>query len=388
MGKLNDTVNSLPGDGGERDYAKEVKITSGTSNVLRFLDGQDSFMWYYISWIPSDDDEVIRPYIIENEFEGLSILGRLLGDRNNYFRGGYLESKKGQFGKVNTYQTKDPELYKVMTEYWNPAYSGTGSCRPKLEFIFNVLHRNPEVVNNATVQWCSVEKHTKIIRMGQRALKVLKSVVDNDGDTSEYDINYTKQGTGTDTMPTMQKAGVNVTNAVPGPLSEIERSFERYDLKDIIKLTSAYYCLKHIPNKIKRIDHVMGTNFFAEFEKQAKVEQELWERNKNASQTQYASQAVAAAAIAATNAEAPAAPAASADSPFNDDKIPFDKGSVDSRVPLATNMISCPKCGEQVPEGTVKCPKCQEQLMMQCDVCKNMIPVNASTCTICGAQYK
>jgi len=404
MGKFNETVGNFPEIGGEREYAKEIKITSGISNVFRLPDGEDSFIEYTISWIMCDDN-VIRPFIIENEHEGISILGRMFGDRKSFYTGGYFETKKTKYGAVPTYQAIDPELYTLMTEYWNEAYKGKGSAKPKTEWIYNAIQRTPEIIENQNVYWCLVNKHTKVVRFGQKAMLALSAVMDNDGHKiEEYDINYTKQGSGAKTVHSMMKAGPGIAHAIPGLLSLEETNYTRYPLDEITRIATAYYCLKHIPIKIQRMDRAMGTNFFAEFEKQAAIEQEMWEKNKinktvtnNTPPTNY--QTVAPEKV------------------FDDSSIPFTGNAQPSRIaaqtatvatpivtppvsgrrlvipstpviPANTILIPCPTCGQQIPEDSVTCPKCGDKLLEPCLQCNNLFSTKLNICPHCGAIYE
>lgn len=403
MGKFDEVTGNLSNDNTyEKEYAKEVRVTPGPGNsaVLRFLDGPDSFMGYYISWILCDDDK-IRPFIVENEFEGISLLGRMFGDRNRYYDGGFFETKKGQFGKVSTYQAKDPDLYKIMTEYWNPAYGAPATARPKLEFIYNVIHRNPEVIDNISVVWCQKEKSTKIVRLGQRAMSSLKKCVDDDGDFSEYDVNYTKEGTGKNTTPDIRKAGVNVPHVVAGFIKEEEKLYKRNDLKTIIKLSSAFYCLKHIPTKIKRMDIAMGTNFYAEFEKQAALENAQWQEKQSQQKSMSTSIEIPPQGY---KQEIPPqgyinvmTPPPTSMQPSSQQPLPFDDSAIPMAPPSqepprrvlagAPQAIPCFNCNALVPQGTTKCPNCNTIIMEPCAVCNNLISSKATVCPFCQAKY-
>ena len=356
MSKLKETVAEIPTGSTnypEKEYARELRIQSGVSNILRFLDGNDSFVTYYMSWIFCDDD-VIRPFIVGNEKEGPSILSRMFGDKDNYFSGGYLESKKGKDGKLFTYQQKDPELFKIMTEYWNPAYEGAGTCKPQKEFIFNVIHRNPEPIDNKQAVWCYEEKHTKILRFRQKALEALSVVSDNDGDVKDYDINYVKQGKGVNTTNSMLKAGVNVPNVKIGLLSEEEQNYERYTLLDIVKSASAFYCLKHIPSKIKRMDAAMGTNFYAEFEKQKEIENIEWKKRTGQ------------------------------DSP--DSNTPSESSRISMKD--SVQVFNCEHCDAPIPVGSAVCPKCHAKLMEPCNKCFKPFSIKDKVCPYCGEKYQ
>lgn len=410
MGKFEDTVGSFPENGGEREYAKEIKVTSGVANVFRILDGKDSFIEYSVSWIMCDDN-TIRPFVIENEIEGKSILGRMFGDRKNFYSGGYFETKKTKFGATPTYQTKDPELYTIMTEYWNEAYQGKGSAKPKTEWIYNAIQRTPEVINNQNIYWCMVEKHTKVIKFGQKAMLAFKAVMENDGPkVEEYDINYTKQGSGAKTQHSMLKAGPGIAHAVPGELSIEERNYTRYPLDEITRLATAYYCLKHIPEKIKRMDRAMGTNYFGEFEKQAAIEQEIWEQSKanraavnNVPATNQSSSYAAGVAMGndssipfadqpsrmATQTPAPAPAVSQTAAPVFSSAPTTTRRLVTPATPsVAQNMEACPSCGTMIPEGSVVCPKCGDKLLEPCSVCNNLFSTKATVCPHCGAKYE
>jgi len=354
-------------EGPEREYPEEVKTTSGMSNVLRLLDGSNSYRKYWISWVMCDDDS-IKPFIVENEKDGRSILGKVFGDPESFFKGGYLESKKGQFGKVNTHQSRDPELFKRMTEYWNPSYNGPGTCRPRKEYVFNVIHRNPDVdEKNMQFNWCDKNKHTKLLRMGARAFKALKVVRDNSGEFDAYDIVFSKQGTASDTFYTILKGDVGTPMNKIGPLSPEEVAYERYDLDFISRLASANYVLNNLRVTIERIANVMGVNWLAELEKQKMIEDEMYAQRKEGSQ----------------QAPQDFVPPRK-DASFQMPPRPMEPIS----APSSAATMECPFCHAKVAEGTLVCPSCRSTLLVDCDVCHKQILVNASKCPYCGQEYK
>lgn len=395
MEDLNVAIDDLSKEGysGKEAFAEEVKVTTSNPAVLRFLDGPNAFITYQMSWILCDSDEKIRPFIIKNTLEGYSLLGKMFGNRDEYYKGGYFETVPGEFGKVATYQAKDPSLYKDMTEYWNAAFGNIATAKPKLEYIYECIHRNPEVIENVQAVWCQKKKHTKIVRLGQNGLKSLKKCVDDDGDIREYDVNYTKEGTGKATNPDIRRAGINVPYAVAGFLTEEEKNYERYDLKRIVRLSSAFYCLKHLQAKIQRMDAAMGTNYHAEFIKQAAIEnvqfQEKLEHNKSSN----------------SNIEVPPresinvmTPPQAVMQPNSQQALPFD----DSRIPMGPQThqeapkrvlagtpptVPCFQCGTLVPQNALKCHKCGCVLMEPCAVCSNVISSKATSCVFCGASY-
>jgi len=380
-----DETNRINDDsGGDKEYPAEIKTPSGTSNVLRLLDGSQSFRKYSISWFMCDDDQ-IRPFIVENETQGKGVLARMLGDADNFFKGGYLESRKGQFGKAYVHQQKDPELFKRITEYWNPGYNGTGTARPKKEYVFNAIHRNPETVDGRTFNWCAENKHTKLIRLGQRAMKSLKMVRDNSGEFTVYDIVFSKQGSGADTIFGFMKGDIGTQYNVVGPLTEAELQYERYDLDYITSLASAGYVLKNLRNSIERISAVMGIGWLAELEKQQAIEQAAYEAAKNGQVDQQVPPIVTTPPVQQNT------PMPSINAPQT---MPTSTAAVRqpvTRIPVASaqvNLVECGHCHTKIPEGVVTCPSCGGVLLSDCDICHKPFSVFASRCPHCGTEYK
>ena len=346
MGQLEDVVGSFEqgSDNTPKEYAKEVRVSPKDKEgaIVRFLEGKDAFIPYDISWIMCDSDEKMRPFIIKNSIEGESILSKMFGDRQRYFQGGYFHSTKNSSGgKQYTYQAKDPELLKLMTEYWNPAYNNKGTSVPKEEYIFNVIHRNPETIEGETFVWCEKEKHTKVTRLNKSGVSAIFQVFTNDGPIQDYDIKYTKTDTGAFPTALMLKAGSKIEHMITGPVTDAEKEYTSYVLADIVKLSSAFYILKHITPKIKRMDAAMGTNFYAELEKQAAMEAKLWEEKKGGVETKVPESIIPAEVPSST-------------------KPLFD----DSRVPSAApqyEVEKCSVCGNMMPKGSAVCPICKTE---------------------------
>ena len=429
-----------------QEYATEVKIKSGSSCVFRIIDGSESYRRYYISWMQCDDD-TIKPFITENDSQGKGILARIFGDQDNFYKGGYLESKKGQFGKVNIHQAKDPELFKRLTEYWNPAYLGTGSAKPKREYIYNILHRDPELINNMMLNWCDANKRTKITRFGSKAFKGLAVVFENDGEFWEYDIVFSKTGDGSDTVNTVMKAGKNTAHTRFGLLTEEEKNYERYDLDNIVRLPSAFYILKNLRNTIERIDMVMGTSYLKELDEQRKIEEEEYNKhqadydqknhttvpntvtppqgnpfddsaipfdNSNQVQAQIQRRVVVPATPAQQtiiNQQQPIVQQPIVQQPIVQQPIvqqpivqqpivqqpiiqqqPIQQTVINqqpvSRVPINTAMSKCGHCGADIPSDLATCPKCAGVLLSECDVCHNNFSTFANVCPYCNTVYK
>jgi len=386
------------------DYPEEIKTPSGSSNVFRIVGGSESFEKYWISWWLCDDEK-IRSFIIENSFEGRSILAEILGDQNNWFEGGYLESKKGQYGKINTYQSKNPELWKRVVEYWNPAFMGTSSARPRKEYVFNAIHRNPVATEQGLIDWCVANKHTKLIRFGQQAFKKLAIIFENHGEFEEYDIIFSKKGTGRDTVQSIIRAGKNTKYAKIGILADEEKKYERYDLKDVAKLSSAHYILKYLENTISQIDNVMGTSYLAKLNQianavESEAENQLFDEKQQLLQSQQPQQSQQAVN---QNIAVPQDSVENAASIFSDTdfppfpEIPEKKQSnspstisdqkkmdkKDGNIPT----ILCKNCNTHINRDEKICPRCGNKLVVKCEICNNIIPAHAITCPFCGVSF-
>jgi hypothetical protein len=368
-------------DFSKKEYATEVKVTSDTPAVVRIFDGSNVFETGKVSWFICDDDK-IRPFTIENSHEGKGILARLIGNSSDYYKGGYLESKKGQIGKVNVHQAKDPELFKRLTEYWNPGYKGPGSIKPRTDYVYNVIHRNPELIDNKVINWCVTKQHTKLLRVGPKHFKCLKTVRDNDGEFISYDILLSKEGSGTDTVPSAMKAGINVEFKVIGDLTAQEKEYAKYDLKWETRLASATYVLKYLRNTIERVDRVMGTSFVAELEKQKSIESAA-----------FLNQHDAEAALIPLSQEAimPQGPTGAAPAPisaFPQRQPVAEPSPISSRIPISASTETCSHCKEQIPSGLSVCPRCNGILQSPCDICHKPFSISASLCPHCGTVYQ
>lgn len=370
----------------EKEYAKEVKIKSGESAVLRFLDGSDNFKSYQISWIMCDDD-MIRPFIVKNESEGSSILGRMLGDPTNFCRGGFLESKRGAYGQVFTYKAKDPELFNIMTNYFNPAFNGTGTSRPSIEAIYNVIHRNPEYIDTLQKEdvWCKVFKKTKVVRFKVSSMTALNNVESNNGSLVDYDIIYEKINSGGKVVTQIMKVGIKTPYAVTGPVTEEEQAYERWDLNNLIRLSSAHYILTHLRSKVERISSAMNIDFYGELVSQEKLEFDEYQKIKAQQKTESTNPIIINSPTVGTKSAATPAietPRTQEVTPKVITRNPIHRSAVKTEA-----MTVCGHCHKEVPESAETCPHCQQILKIECDNCGAMMGYFEEVCPSCGAKY-
>jgi len=347
-------------DGSKKtDYnIREIKIQKEVPNPIRLVDTPNGVERYYVSWIICDDDKK-RPFILENDFEGKSILLKLLGDKENFYKGGILESVKDPVTNKGKYvwEDKDPELL-LRVAYNNDPTGDAGSWKPREEYIFNAIQRNPDKDESGTLYfWCKENKQTKLLKMGVMAYKNLQDVRLNDGELSEYDINYLKKGTGYGTKHNILKAGANVPNVVIGPLTEDEKSYTRNDLQKEAKLTSSSDILKYLRNTISRIDTIKGTNWIMQLESLARQQEGQVEVQQPAPQVAVPPQAATPSRVA-------------------------------SRVAAPVAKEICGYCKKEIPMNSVTCPACNNVLQEPCAKCGTLFSVFETICPSCKTEYK
>lgn len=360
--------------GGTRVYATEKEIKAEVPNIMRIVE-PNAYQKYWRMW-PVCDDGKKRPFIVKNEHEGESTLLKMLGDSANYYRGGFLESRKADGGsKYFVYEKAAPELFLLIAKNGNPR-GDNGSWKPSKEFAFNIIDRDVDYTEaKAPYNWCNTNKHTKLLRMKTTAFDSLVDTRDNDGPLDEYDVNYTKKGKGTDTVHSIRKAGAQFPTAVQGLLTAEEIAYDKYDLKYETRLASATYILKYLKETIAKVDQVMGTHFVDELMAQSAAEKAQWETDNPEESSE------ADGAIDTPSAPAPqSAPAQQVAAP-----------SVPPRMRQATQSTSatevCRGCGATIPAGSEVCPSCKSQLIAPCDACHKMFSTYDTTCPHCGHTY-
>ena len=374
--------------GGDRNkttrvYATEKRIKSEVPNVFRITASE--YKKYYRMWPVCDDGGKPCPFIIENETQGAGVIARLLGDRKNFYKGGYLESTYDKVNKkkIFKYEAANPELFNWVNKNGVPATVTNSGWREKKEYAYNIRDRDLDTNEaNAQIDWCKENKHTKLIRIPQTAFDSLADVRDNDGPIVDYDVNYTKKGTGLETTHSIKRAGAVVANAVQGGLTDEEKAFESYDLEEETKLSSATYILKKLRKRITDIDAVMGSNFIAELETQSAMEKEEWGLDSVQEDTNADGVAV----------DTPVTPPVVSATPS---VIPTDNAAPIRPVrgaavnTVSVTMVPCASCKKLVPSDAEVCPECKTQLLAPCDnvECRKLFSTFVKECPHCHQTY-
>lgn len=380
MSKMDEFASQMTtqGSGGGKVFPQKVVLKKNEPNPIRIVDMPDGLERFFISWILCDDDKK-RPFILENSFEGKSLFMQMLGDRDLFYKGGILETEKDPITQkgVCKYQSKNPELF-VRMLYNGDISGGEGSWKPRETYIFNAIQRTPDVSpEGAQTFWCKENRHTKLLEMGPQGFKSLNDVRCNDGDLSTYDVNYMKKGQGQNTTHSVLKAGNAVPYTVTGFLSDEEKAYARYDLKEECKLTKAADFLKYLRNSISEIGNLLGKDWIALFEDQARKE---------------------SASVPSTEASQPiqdSGPTCSQEAVSSEKEVAQPARRVPTRTPVSaesqvqtTDLIECGYCKEKIAKDSKTCPKCSQTLIEPCVKCNFPLSVFAEVCPSCGEVYK
>ena len=360
---LKDLKKSTGSTGGGSDFvaADEIKLDGG-DNLVRIIDPENDIS-YWESWITCSSDGVKRSFIVHNSLEGSSILGKIIGDVKFFFKGGILETKKGESGhaEYKWNSVEDPEIIDIVRNNGDKINDNSG-WKPKQKFIFNAIDRRDT--------WCKDNKKTKVLKIGRSLGEELVLIEESNGPVDQYDINIIRSGQGmrgTNYKPTVPGAFAKdkFPNIVFGPISEEEKAYAMQDLKKITGLKSATSILKYLREHIIRVGKVMGQDFIPALEAQAEAELEVWNANKEAG--------------VPTNAPSEAS---------NDSAVPFKEPAPSTRAPKAdVAQQACSKCGFMNPVDAEKCGGCQALLLQACDTCHKMVSVTATECPFCKSKF-
>lgn len=428
------------------NFATVKKIKADAPNIMRIAD-PSSAVSYLEAWMVCDDGEK-RPFIIENDHQGKGILSQILGDRLNFYHGGILSSRKDDNGnKYYEYEQSDPELL-LQVAYNNDRSNNSGSWKPTRRFGFSIIDREPETEGDMVGRlWCAENQHMKMLVIGTQAFEHLIDVRDNNGPLDAYDVNITKTGKGKlNTKYNAQKAGDVLPNVVFGDLTDEEKNYEKYDLKQEAALSSATEIINFLQNTIARIDRVLGTNYLQQLQDQALLENPEGTNGQQQAATQPAPaqpapvqsapaqpapaqqapvgrQAVQApaqvapqvapsqappqpeqpvAAQVAPQAQPQAAPqvATATPPPPQEPAVPAQpqqavpeqaqtQTPAPAQAPASTGAITCPICKQPTEIVNEKnCKNCSGVIMEPCDQCKTPFLITQNTCPSCGKVYQ
>ena len=402
-------------------YAKKIEVTHGVPSVMRVLNMPDGFMVYFESWILCDDEKK-RSFIIRNE-QGHSLLYSLIGNYDDFYRGGFLESIKDP--KTNKprfiWQSRDIDLFNRIM--YNDNISGKdGTWKPTKMYDFNAILRNNTVTDDGKlINWCRENRSSMLLTLKATALKSLQQLKQIEGNPSEYDVAYIKSGSGFETVHNLVKATPEeFPEAVLGELSPEERAYFNWDLAKQTALTPAKVVLERLGNTIERVSTVMGIDWIGQYEEEARVDEEMKAAGGGVTGQTYTSGRV--------QSSEPNTASAPQQAPQPEEKPAVAPTTVPTSTPQVTPVVTsvveesavavestptqvqepvrrpmrvasdqpqaaiaatekCYFCKEEIPEGSVKCPKCDNTLQEPCTACNKLFHISLDTCPHCGKKY-
>lgn len=244
-----------------------------------------------ISWLIGDDGKkfrVIRPSFNEDP---TYILNRIISKVNTF----------KYVNNVKTFPVKDahPEIFNIVEK------NGLEATDPRAKYErgwkgSEVLIMN--VIDRGKMDWHRENKHTMLLAksvtpgqnggdfvsegisayaVSQRLNLLFKSY----GSWEKYDIAITRTGkmdtpyylVNATRVPEEVEASVRGLISSEPSLTEEEKSWERYDLSKLFRITTATKIYNKIKGTIKKIDAALGTDFLSELQSKVEEEKKLFE---------------------------------------------------------------------------------------------------------------
>jgi hypothetical protein len=329
--------------------------------------------------------------------------------------------------KIFLNETKHPELWDAVnhTGYSkNDVWFGRSTGLKSTNYaIFNVIDREDD--------WCEKNKHTKILcrqvtiddkgnvwaNPGLKSfgfIARLNELLNKYKNYEKYDIAIKRTGK-KDPPLELRNASIfkekglmdelkNDDGTLPdeniivvGPLSDAEKSYERYDLDKLYQPTSYTKILNRLSSVFKLCDATLGTKFYEELVGLSDKEKAQWkelygteeeEAAQSKAETAEIAKAVDGSNEAEQSAAKPAARRTSVGTPavgLSAEKIALLKGwskLSDEQHALIKDVKL--KDGKVVDIEWVACEETANLLACDCDIAS---PENFASCVVCGADF-
>ncbi len=360
LDKINEAAAKGGGGGSFKDPYQRAPINQG-NNIVRLIG--NAVKSVRRAWILCDDNKP-RPFNSEGTVIDEIVALVMAHDRKKDERTG---------AEYNEYHHKDKRAFRIVAHNDSRDDSKKGWAPSNI----TMMHCLPRTLEGA--KWCVDNKHAMLLTkspsalgIGKTAIEKLKEVGGENGDPENYDVNFTKTGTGmTNTKYGCFRADPNIPGVVQGPLSadEVEiRDKGLYDLDIIAVPATPEYIHKNLRKAIAIIDEDMGTTFLKQLEEGLPDPTEA--RDVLPAQTKETQAAPVQGGAPAEKAEAPAT---QAEAPVTQGAAPAAQAApapktrqVAQAAPPAPSQsanngeeeASCPSCGEMAPMSATVCPKC------------------------------
>lgn len=363
-------------------YAKKFIVTADQPNIIRLVNSI-GFVKFWEAWIVPDEGGKALPFIMGVEdFDGnrsWNILMEIVGDPLNWFKGGILNSIRGEDGKKKyIWEDRAPNAFLIAK--WNGDISqASGSWEPRKQYAFNCIPRTLEVDKQTgrSFNWTIENKKTQILSIGQTVFDYLKGIRENYGDTDTFDINIKKTGSGQfNTKYEVYKAEkTTFPIAEVGYLTDAEKAYDTWDLLKECAPTSDDIIFDKLGKQIKVISEAMGIDFIGKL--QASV--------GNRPQVE----------VSSTNSRLDEDKSIS---PLDDSAVPSAPAQQVAPVRAArtvapapssepVKMLPCPHCQKDTPENATECPHCHGIIAGPCSACQKVSHLSLTSCPGCGASF-
>ena len=361
--------------GGLSPMGTEVvcEIKQSQPTVIRVVDSIGDIVVCGVSWIESvvNGTKKNMPFKVYREYDDgnktvteRNILGELIQ---------FMSTKTKVIGEDNKthyipkYKEQWPEIYDEMFPESDGNDSMLSNFQPSPCIYLNVIDR--------TDNWCEQNKHTKLLGKNQKTKyigpKIIESLISKqktNGDYREYDLVVYKEGMKLNTKYTCEnimKPDMYPTIYVNGrlpttPLTEEEDNYSLYDTHFLTKLTSASVILDRIGETIRRIDSIIGGDYYNRLMIEREHENKVKAQNGSTVQEQPAVQPQVQSGSQSTQA-----PKSNVEK-FNDIRKNMSAGNTPAQtqstvspvVPDKKDKIFCVNCGTLIPANAVFCSGC------------------------------
>ena len=281
---------------GEYESVSYVALSADTDRVVRLLglpiasrqEPTDPKL-SYIGLLRADDGKKTRIIFPDHATNKSWILWKII---DLVLDGKYTGSGDSRHREY-TYEKSHPECFKRVR--WN----GDDS-RPYENGFYPTSYVNINCIDRSDMEWHRENKHTKLL--SKRASKIGDSdtfyfetgipilcyntifdeVVEPFGDWEEYDVVIRKLNSQpwykvySGTQDFNRLSDVAKTLVVDGPLTDEERSWERYDLDQLYGVTSYSKIKAKLGEFIRKVDVDFGKHFSEELDSLVEKEKEQW----------------------------------------------------------------------------------------------------------------
>ena len=251
----------------------QFKITPEKPNIGRLLD-PEGYIKYYESWINCDDN-VKRRFIIgastydaksQKEVWEWSPLKDIIGDPNNWYRGGLLESIKGEDKKQHFLLSDESEQAFIIVAKNGDVRGDSGGWFAKKKYAWEIIPRgnscDVDTETGEAFNWSITNKAFKVLEAGQTLFDAIALLAKTHGELDGRDINFTRNNE-TDYKKIRYFAAIPDYDKFKhivkqGPITPEEKAYTSVGLKARYAVASAEDILKYLEQTIGMLETHTG----------------------------------------------------------------------------------------------------------------------------------